>query len=128
MILHPPFQISSRLLPSLQIGNGTVSLKYERDNREGRMVFRWFIDIPEGEFSEADLKSGVGGASLQDMFGSLLSFLGAAAEAYDYTMRTGRESENEDLFPKPVMEWAYQNSDEITMILDDIEEREDLIQ
>lgn len=114
MTLHEPFKISSRLLPALHIEDGWLSLEHV-GNDEGRMVFRWYIDIPAGEFSEADLKSGVGGASIEEMFASLLSFLGAAAESYSYRLRTGRKGENEDLFPKAVMEWAYQNSDEIAI-------------
>jgi hypothetical protein len=47
---------------------------------------------------------------------SLLSFLTAAAESYGYTMRTGRESDNSDLFPAFIVEWAYQNDSEIQSV------------
>ena len=56
------------------------------------------------------------------MMASLCSFLGAAAEAYSYAMRTGRESDNADLFSQAVTEWASQNSDELGMIACELEE------
>jgi hypothetical protein len=69
-----------------------------------------------------DLKSGVGGGSLQEGFASLLAFLEAAAESYRYQFHTGRQGENVDLFPAEVIAWAYQHSDEIGMLRWAIEE------
>lgn len=59
MILTSPFEIGSRLLPSLKVGDGSLSLDYV-GNADNRMVYRWYADIPAGEFSEADLKTGMG--------------------------------------------------------------------
>jgi hypothetical protein len=43
---------------------------------------------------------------------SLVSFLSAASEAYEFEMRTGITSENRDLFSNPaVAAWAFQNAD-----------------
>ena len=47
--------------------------------------------------------------------GTLFSFLHAAAESYRYGM-SGGTSENDDLFPEHVMEWAYMNDDAISMV------------
>lgn len=110
MTLHDPFKISPRLLPALQIGDGWVSLEAVGCN-DDRLVYRWYIDIPAGEFSEADLESPRD--CLQESFGTLLAFLDAAQESYAYGLTTGRETENKDLFPTPVVEWAYQHSSEI---------------
>lgn len=122
MILHPPFSISSRLLPSLRIEDGVIQLEYSPGpGREGRTRYRWTIDIPAGEFSGDDLQSGAGGGGLRDGFESLLAFLDSAAESYRYR---GMEGENADLFPKPVVEWAYMHSDEICMLRLEIEESE----
>jgi hypothetical protein len=113
MILTEPFEISSRLLPALKIDGAYLSLEYVKSYASGRMVFRWYLDLPDGKsYSEADLRSGIQGATYQQMFETLLGFLGAAADAYRYEMG-GRESENADLFPPAVMEWAYQNADEL---------------
>lgn len=96
------------------IGNGTVLVDFLRVNNEGRAVFRWTVSIPAGKFSGDDLRSGCGvNMAERDGMESLLSFLSAAAEAYSYSMRTGRESDNADLFPPEVMEWCYQNSSEL---------------
>lgn len=127
MILHSPFGIGSRLLPALKIGDGEVSLEFNDYTRDDRARYRWHINIPAGEFSEADLCSGVGGsASLQDMFCSLLTFLSAAAESHRYRIWKGADEidpdSNESLFPAEVVEWAAHHSDEISMIQLDIEE------
>lgn len=123
MILHPPFAISARLLPALKINDGWISMEWDGFSSDHRAIGKYHIDIPAGEFSGNDLKSGVGGASLQSMFASLLSFLGAAAESYRYEMQSsGLKGENTDLFPAPVVEWAYRNADEISMMEMEIEE------
>lgn len=124
MKLHSPFLISSRLLPALQIGGAWIQLEYSHTvlNRDH---YRHTIDLPSGEsFSDSDL-SGHGG--LQEMFCSLLSFLDAAAESYRYHMDYDKAVEadsNATLFPREVVEWAYQNSDEISMTRLEIEESE----
>lgn len=123
MTLHEPFKISSRLLPSLTIGGATVSLEHVGYTADGRDRYRWYVDLPDGrEFSEADLKSGIQGASYQQMFGTLLVFLGACADGRQYQTRTGREVENSDLFPEPVGQWAEENSHEIDHLRYMIEE------
>ena len=53
--------------------------------------------------------------NVTDAAETLFSFLGAAAEAYRYGM-AGGTSENDDLFPEHVMEWAYMNDDVISMV------------
>lgn len=123
MNLHPPFQITPRLLPGLQVGKGWIQLEYCKSKDSSRQGYRWTIDLPDGsEHSGDDLASGCGGGSLQSGFASLLSFLGACAESYSYRQRTGRQGENEDLFPPAAAEWAAQNSDEIDMLALEIEE------
>lgn len=129
MRLNPPFEISSRLMPSLRIGGAVISLGDGPRNREGRTEYGCFIDLPDGSEHEIkSLRSGCQGGSVQQGFASLLSFLSAAAESYAYRLRTGRQGENEDLFEPVIVEWAYQNSDELSMLALEIEETADLIE
>lgn len=60
-----------------------------------------------------DIRSGCGvGIDVMAAADTLVSFLGASAEAYGY----GADSENYDLFPAHVTEWAYVNDDEIAAL------------
>lgn len=131
MTLHAPFEISARLLPSLRIGEAWLSLKAAGVTDDHRVRFRWYFDLPDGtEFSEADLKSGVGGCGFQRAFADLLSFLGAAVESYQYEQRAGCDADpdgNTGLFPLPVVQWAAQHSDEIDCLACEIEETKNLI-
>ncbi len=115
MKLTNPFHISARLLPALSIGGATIQLeRLAIRSDDNRQVFRWTIDLPNGKASKgSDLRGGCGGReTFQEMFCTLLGFLDASAEG----------GENEDLFPRQVVRWAKQNSDEIGMMRCGIEE------
>jgi hypothetical protein len=88
----------------------------------GRARYLYFIDLPNYSLEREDLQSGYGGGNLQDGLESLLSFLSAFAEAQSYP-----NSENQDLFPAELAEWATQNADEISMIQCELEESEEPI-
>ena len=63
-----------------------------------------------------DIRSGCDAEpNVTEATGTLFSFLYAAADAYRYGM-SGGTSENDDLFPEHVMEWAYMNDDAISMV------------
>ncbi len=120
MKLLPPFIISSRLAPALRIGDATLSLlgtDVVASDGPGvrilgaRIGATLVLDFADGtEYECSDLSSGCGGfASVVDIFESFLSFLSAAAEARRFTERTGRESDNGDMFPPHVMQWASDN-------------------
>ena len=123
MILHHPFEVSSRLLPCINVGGACVQLEYSKiPGKDGRTRYKWTIDLPGGKsYSNCDLQSGRNGGNLIEGFSSLFSFLSAAAESWKYS---GSKGENSDLFPAPVIEWAAQNSDEIEMIAFEIEANE----
>jgi hypothetical protein len=126
--LRPPTIITPRLLPGVRIGDVFVSIEYSRrPGSEGRTRYTYHVDLPAGEVTGYDLQSGAGGGTLQEGLENLLCFLEAAAESYSYRLRTGRQGENEDLFPPPVVEWAYQHSDEIAMTRLELEEDKTLI-
>lgn len=129
MKLHPPFQISSRLMPALRIGDAWLSLNIGPRNNEGRIQYVIWIDLPNGSEHEVnDMRSGCGGGSVQDGFANLLGFLSAAAESRRYREGGHGDGENEDLFVPAVVDWATENDDEISMLRCEIEEQEGLIE
>lgn len=127
MTLHKPFEISSRLLPALRIGEVTISIESAGVTSDGRARWRYFIDGAGLEHSADDLCSGVGGGSVQSAFESLLSFMSACGESVAYKRRSGQAGENADLFPADVAAWCDENSDELSMLACEIEETPDLI-
>jgi hypothetical protein len=108
--VEPPFQISPRLMVGLPVGGGWVQLEYSRrPGDEGRVRYRWVVDLPDGQsFSGDDLQSGCQGGSLEEGFQSLLSFLGAFAESVSYG---GENGDLFCLFPEGMAAWACENSD-----------------
>lgn len=106
-----PMIITPRLLWGVHLhtvpGPSWISIDVGEPGQYGRCGADYHIDTPEWEYSNDDI-SGLGGPV--DFLENLLGFLGAAAEAYRC-----RESDNSDLFPPHIMEWAYLNSDEISM-------------
>lgn len=132
MKLNAPIIITSRLLPGLRVpGHGClseISIEIAGTTSDGRLRYRYFIDSPDFEYSNDDLKSGCGNGDLQSGLASLLSFLTAAAESLSYRLRTGRTGENEDLFPANVVEWAHLYSDELSMLQMELEENVNLIE
>lgn len=134
MILNSPFLISARLMPAVRIADAFISIEYaSRPGDESRVRYQYHIDAEKLTFTGDDLQSGNGNGSgdLQSGMECLLSFLGAAADAYAYKLRSGRDSENADLFPADVVSWAHQNSEEICLaqleIAEAIERGEQLI-
>lgn len=124
MKLTAPIIITPRLMAGLQIGNGTISIDYSDRPGDGtRTRYRYFIDLDGHEHDNDDLQSGCQGGTLQEGLASLLSFLIAAGESYDYFTRTGRESDNAGLFPAWVAEWCSANLGDLTIIASDIEEQ-----
>ncbi len=113
MVIKPPMIITARLLPGIKIEDGFVSLEpTDKRGEYKKPIWKWFVDIPAGEFEGDDLS---GWGDHRVMMATMLTFLGAAAEAYP-------DGENANLFPVPVAEWAQQNSDEISIFAYELEE------
>lgn len=128
MQLTSPIVITPRLLPGVKIGDAFISIRYaKRPGDDNRTRYQYYIDPIGPEDGFDDLQSGCQGGDLQAGLESLLSFLGACGESYGYAQRTGRGSENSDLFPPAISEWAYQNSDELSMLAIELEETPGLI-
>lgn len=117
LLLAPPLFISSRLMAAVRVGDagGTIHIEPHQRNQEDRAVWHYVIEDSDGTVLDdgTDLRSGAGADfDARKMMGTLLGFLGAAAESYRYMM-SGQTSENDDLFPPDVTEWAYQHDDEL---------------
>ncbi len=100
---------------TLTIGDGFVGVSIARFGTEERVPVTYDVVTPDGVCTGTDLhvfRQGSDEDTLLSALAALLSFLGAAGDAYSSEMR-GQESENSDLFPPVVMEWAYVNVDEI---------------
>lgn len=82
-----------------------------------RQVYEYSIVTDEWRYDGTDLRSGVSAEiDESDATATLLAFLSASAESY-------RADNLEDgLFPQHVIEWAYQNEDEIVSARIELEE------
>ncbi len=133
MKLHPPFIITvspapslrtARLAPGLRIGDSHLSLlRIDHEAApDGRDQAVFVLDTPTFEYHTSDLRSGCQGfASMVEPFASMLGFMAAAAGAYRHEMGMHSvKSDNHDLFPDHVMEWCYENEDEISLLGCDI--------
>lgn len=126
MTLTTPVEISSSLQPCVRIGGAEVCISYSRrEGRVGRTRYQWQINLGRKEYQGDDLQSGCQGGSLQEGLESLLSFLSAAGDSFRHA---GKDGENSDLFPLPVVQWASQHSDELEMARIEVEENPDCIE
>jgi hypothetical protein len=127
MELTSPVIITPRLLVGLHIGQSFLSIDYA-GSEDGRQKYIIHIDTPDWEYSTDDLRSGVGGGNLQEGLASTLAFLSSAGEAYRYSLQLKTPNDDEQIFPPNVCKWAYQNSDELSMLEYELEETAGLIQ
>ena len=119
--VYNPFIIGSTLSPALNIGDSTLHLTDVQVAEEGRDRATFLLVTPEFEYVDDQLRSGVGGfISTVAAFDAFFSYLEAAAEAEEYGARTGVKSDNSDLFPPHVTEWALLNKEEIGMVHSEI--------
>lgn len=119
--LHHPLFITAGLDAGLKVADGTtLSLTAVGRTSEGRVQYRWMIEDPAGVLVATgdDLHSGVGAeVDYSDTFVTLLAFLGSDAESF-----MDHEPDDEPLlFGEVVAEWAHQNSDELSMLANELE-------
>lgn len=117
MLLTSPLIITPRLLPGLKIADSFISIKHG-GHKHGRYYYYYWIDIPQFSYGGRDLSSHK--HDLQDALLSLLNFLSSAAEAY-------LGSEAFESFPEKISEWAYNHSDDIALLIHELEEKKGLI-
>ena len=98
---------------------------------DGRPIYEWSLTLDNRQqWSATDLSGGCGREpSEREMLGTLLSFLGAAIESREYRERYPISAESiddssESLFPREMVDWACEHSDDITMASIEIEESE----
>jgi hypothetical protein len=111
----------SSLIYRFADGNGEVEIQWVGfDGIEKRHTYQWTVRPGNGaEFTGADLRSGSGDPfNLSRTLGSLLSFLGAFAEARQYG---SPQSDNWHSFPTGLAAWAVVMPDELTMAQQEIE-------
>jgi len=117
LTLQSPVIITSRLLPGLQIGDGTISIEYAGGTDDNRQRYRYYVDLRDGtEVIGDDLCSPVGGGTLQDGLEALLGFLSAYAEMAEDWNQLG-----------PLGPWATENRDEFASIESYLQEHPGLI-
>lgn len=137
MTLHPPCIITARLLPGIRIGDGTLSIEHFTMD-EGRTRYRVFLDAPATasspfapplEYEDTQLRSGVGGGSLQDGLASFLNFLAYAVEHARYVRdHPGADDGEDPLFPQHILDWASDHEMEIQDAAATLSETLNLIQ
>ncbi len=108
MILNPPFMISGRLLPALEINDSVLS--YDQNTT------LFYLDTPEMCATIDDFTPGYS-MGVQGCFECLLSFMGYAADESD-----------SDLFEPEVLRWCQQNEEEINWVEYELWDNPDLIQ
>lgn len=121
MELRSPVIITPRLLAGLQVGSAFISIEYQgghSKDTKGRQLFTVFFDLGDREH-EFEV-SGFGG--LQPALNSAVLFFAACGEGRRFETQTGRSSENSDLFPDWVGQWAEEASDELALYGCELEE------
>ena len=108
MILNPPFMISGRLLPALEINDSVLS--YDPSST------LFYLDTPEMCVTIDDFTPGYS-MGVPGCFESLLSFMSYAAEVSD-----------DELFEPAVLRWCQQNEEEINWVEYELLDNLDLIQ
>ena len=113
-------------METMTIGGVEIAVEAGGSDVEGRTIFTYTLKGEGIDYEASALKSGCGKGGREDRDGmeSLLSSLGAAAESYRYHHGMKADS-NTDLFPEEICEWAYQNSDEISMAAYELENPQD---
>lgn len=124
LTLRPPMHISARLMAAIRVGHSTtIHITPVRRDTDDRVIWRYIIEDDDHQVLDdaTDLRSGTGDdVDPNKAMTTLLGYLGAAAEAYRHTM-SGQDSDNTDLFPPNVTEWAYQHDDQLAALAHELQ-------
>jgi len=107
----------------IQVADATLTVEMSGNiDSDGRDIYALTIVTPTFEHSDHSIKSGcLGGTEAKGMRASL-SFLFACAEGMSFERCTSHKSDNADLFPRHVGEWAFAHADELAMAMEDVEQ------
>lgn len=111
--------------PTLTISDeqiGSISVQFDRwDGPHAQ--YKWeIVPAGRGPFKGSDLRMGASSTTTHaQALASLLGFLSAFSEAVGYSRRTDHISDNLDLFPDELQEWADAvGSDQFSLLADDL--------
>jgi predicted secreted protein len=116
--LREPFFMSSRLMPAVRVGDATVHMRaHSIDVEDGDTVVRWeyLIDGPSVHYGANDVSSFyVGQAAIAKQLPTAMGGLLAALSHVG-------DGDEAGPFPHEVYQWAGRHLDEITVVLDGID-------
>jgi hypothetical protein len=127
-VLNAPLSIGPRLMPSAEVDpgaqtGGRLSAEIIGFEPSGRARLRYFIDFPGGTYEGSDITMSPmyadrePGDIVRGGIATLCAFLSAEAEAYAGSGNMGaNEPADGWMFSAEVAEWAYLNSDELSML------------
>jgi hypothetical protein len=127
MLLKNPVIITPRLLPGVKVGDAFLSIEYDGITRDNRDRYKIYLDAPNLTHEDSELQSGCGGGTLQDGLANLLGFMFACGESVQWGKRTGKLEGNADLYPPDVAAWCADNASELSMLCEELSEKEGLI-
>lgn len=138
MTLHPPFMITARLMPGLQVGDAYLSLekvdKGKIENCLGARFRPFFIlDFPKGkEFKFHDMQTGCSQRySMESLFTDFLGYLDDATEDYSQAGQIWHDihlDATARVFPQRVVKWAFRFRCEIMDLVETINKAGKLIE
>lgn len=118
-----PYTVFAELADGSVIQVWHIRNEWQRDELVRRQRYGYVIVSGSDGASQGwryagdDIRSGCGAdIDVMDAAHTLVSFLGASADAYRSVTFNHGYSEHADLFPAHVTEWAYVNSDDIAML------------
>lgn len=93
----------------VNVGDAILTVEDTAQNdREGRPIFSWRLETPDGFWEDEDLRGPAAGRepTEEEMARTWCVFLSAALEG----------GENADMFPAELLRWAHQWSNEIELL------------
>jgi hypothetical protein len=121
--LVKPIYISSRLMAAVKVDGMEIGIDPTGETRGGKSEWYWYVE-PYGSCKRiAEGWDLAGRGDANEMMATLLTFLSAFGESVGYANRRRvplSETENGDLFPAELAEWAEANGEEFDMLSDEI--------